>query len=323
MNRWRALPGVLTALCSLVAVCLLAGCRDARAPWPQPPAGALVLELLCEPRPLSLLEPWTVHLDLYRRADLEVEFAPQVPTEDFLSEVSKAPEVPFGGGFWQRTTVVLRPIRGPGELELPGFTARAQDGSIAASTPAKTLTVVSTLADAGPEIEAPSAPLQAPLRLGWWLLGAVVLVGLLAGLCWLWPARRAATQPMAVALPCHVKAQRAFLRLRSLPRTTPAEIGFYYVELSQVLRVYLEERFGLRAPERTTEEFLRDLEGGDQLAREHRAELQQFLGCCDLVKFAAQVPSEAEQANVLAIAESFVEATRPDRERAPGAGGGA
>lgn len=307
----------------LLLLWLLMGCHEAKAPWPTPPAGALVLELAAATRPLALLEPFTVQLDLYRRADLEVEFAPQVPAADFLSEVSRAAEVPFGSGFWQRTTLVLRPLRGPGELELPGFTARAKDGSIAASTPARTIAVTSILADAGPEIEAPSTPLSAPLQPGWWLLAVAALVLVVLGLRWWWPARRAAAQPLAVALPCHIKAQRALLRLRGLSRTTPAEISAFYVELSQVLRVYLEERFGLRAPERTTEEFLRDLETGDQLAREHRSELQQFLGCCDLVKFAAQVPGEAEQQAVLAIAERFVEATRPDREVPAGSGGGA
>lgn len=319
MGQLRPWTGGWLVVCLLA---LLASCRDAAAPWPQPPAAALALELDCKAGSVALLEPFTLHLDLYRRADLDVEFAPEAPAADFLSEVSRAPEVPFGSGFWQRITMVLRPVRGPGELELPGFTARAKDGSIAASTPAQVLTVTTSLAAAGPEIEAPSTPLPAPLPWGAFLLAAVALVVVVLALRWLWPARRVAAQPHAVALPCHVKAQRAFLRLRSLPRTTPAEIAAYYIELSQVLRVYLEERFGLRAPERTTEEFLRDLEGGDQLAREHRAELQQFLGCCDLVKFAAQVPGEVEQASVLAIAERFVAATRPDREPEVRPGGG-
>ena len=88
------------------------------------------------------------------------------------------------------------------------------------------------------------------------------------------------------------------------------------MQVSDVLRVYLEERFGLRAPERTTEEFLRDLEGGEALARGHRAELERFLSQCDLVKFAAARPTEHDHLATFALAEAFVATTAGDREPA-------
>jgi hypothetical protein len=110
-----------------------------------------------------------------------------------------------------------------------------------------------------------------------------------------------------------VKALRALQRLRGSSRTTRAEVEAFYVDVSRVLRDYLEERFGLRAPERTTEEFLRELEGGDQLARDHRAELERFLSQCDLVKFAAHVPTEHDHLTTWGLAAAFVEATRGDR----------
>jgi len=103
------------------------------------------------------------------------------------------------------------------------------------------------------------------------------------------------------------------MRLRGSPRTTAAQVDAFYVDVSSVLRVYLEERFGLRAPELTTEEFLLGLESGDQLARGHRAELERFLTQCDLVKFAAVVPGENEHLATFALAEAFVESTRADR----------
>ena len=114
-------------------------------------------------------------------------------------------------------------------------------------------------------------------------------------------------------MPPHVNALRALQRLRGAPRTTSAQVDAFYVEVSSVLRVYLEERFGLRAPELTTEEFLLGLESGDQLARGHRAELERFLMQCDLVKFAAVVPGENEHLATFALAEAFVESTRADR----------
>ncbi len=296
-----------------LALLLFAACGGPVAPWPSAPVGAMDLRIVVSSATAVLLQPITVQLDLYRRADLPVEFAPQVDAKDFLAETKVGAEVPFGAGFWQRTVLVLRPIRGPGELALPSFVARAKDGTIAASTAEQKIQVTSALADQGPSIEAPSAPLEAPSRLWWWVLAGYLGAALLAAAWYLWPRRRPGSLPTEVAVPPHVKAQRALGRLRTQSRTTQREIEAFYVEVSHVLRLYLEERFSLRAPERTTEEFLRDLEGGDQLAREHRRELERFLSRCDLVKFAAYVPTEPDHLATFALAESFVESTRSDR----------
>ncbi|MBM4059594.1 MAG: hypothetical protein FJ265_00645 [Planctomycetes bacterium] len=296
---------------------LAAACGGPTPPWPVPPPAALDLRVQLAPQRVALLQPVTVHLDLYRRADLPVEFAPQVDAADFLATATVAPEVPFGGGLWQRTTLVLRPHRGPGELVVPPFVAAARDGTISASTPEQKVAVVSSLDGQPPELEAPSGPLAGPSTVWWWALGGYLAAALGALAWYLWPGRRPRAQPAAVALPPHVKAQRALLRLRNEPRTTPAQVDAFYVGVSAVLRTYLEERFGLRAPERTTEEFLRELEGGDALARGHRAELERFLRRCDLVKFAARVPGETEHLETWALADGFVAATRADRAAGP------
>ena len=294
-------------------VLAMAACGGPKAPWPEAPVGAMDLKIAVEPSRATLLQPITVQLDLYRRKDLEVEFAPVVEPKDFLAETRVGEEVPLGPGFWRRTTLVLRPVRGPGELTLPSFSARAKDGTIAASTPEQKIDVVTALGDKGDAIEAPRDPFGPAPRLWWYVLSGMLGAGLLAGLWALMQRRTARPATAAVAVPAHVKALRALGRLRTQSRITPREIETFYVEVSDVLRVYLEERFGLRAPERTTEEFLRDLEGGAQLAREHRAELERFLSQCDLVKFAAYVPTEDDHLATFALAEAFVERTRADR----------
>ncbi len=116
-----------------------------------------------------------------------------------------------------------------------------------------------------------------------------------------------------VPLPPHIKALRELARLREAPRRTPAEVEVFYVAVSHVLRVYLEERFGLHAPERTTEEFLAEVESGDSLLTGHRNTLRQFLEQCDLVKFANLFPAPASHEETFRIAEQLVENTRPDR----------
>ncbi len=292
---------------------LAAACGGPPAPWPKPPEAALDLKIDVPAHTLALLQPVTVQLDLWRRREIAVDFTPTVPADDFAAAVTRAPEVPFGDGFWQRTTLVLRPVRGPGELVLPPFVARASDGTVAASTPEQKFTVGSVLAGHDGAIEAPGEPFPAPAPIGWWLLGAAAafLVPVAAAL--LFGRRRRLRHAAAVALPAHARALRELQRLHGAPRTTAAEIERFYVDVSDVLRRYLEERFGLRAPERTTGEFLRDLEQGDALAREHRGALERFLVQCDMVKFAAFVPTENGHLATWSIAEQFVERTRADR----------
>ncbi|HEX5053590.1 MAG TPA: DUF4381 family protein [Planctomycetota bacterium] len=305
---------------SSMLLVLLAACGGGAAPWAEPPSLPIDLKIAVSATKVPLLQPVTVQLDLYRRADLEVEWNPTVDAKDFLAEITTAAEVPFGAGRWSHTTIVLRPVRGPGELVLPPFVAKAKDGSVSASTAEQKFVVESVLGEHGAAIEAPGEPFPAPSRLGWWLAGGALLVALATAVLFAWRRRqRLRPHPEAVAVPAHVRALRALARLRSAPRTTPAQVEGFYVEVSQVLRVYLEERFGLRAPERTTEEFLRELESGDQLAREHRRELERFLSQCDLVKFAAVVPGEAEHTATFGLAEAFVESTRADRAARPAA----
>lgn len=299
----------------MLAALSLAACGGMAAPWPTPPAVALDLRMELSASEVPLLAPITVQLDLFRRSDLAVEFAPSVAAEDFLCETRMGEEVPFGQGLWRRTTLLLRPVRGPGPIVLPPFVAKAADGTVAASTGERTIEVTSVIGEHGNELEAPAQML--PPRTNWWPYVAAV-AGLLAVFCGIWWFTRVRARPAAAAIELapHTKALRALARLRTAPRTTAAQIGTFYVEVSDVLRVYLEERFALCAPERTTEEFLRDLEGGDQLARSHRAELERFLSQCDLVKFAAHVPTEADHLSTFAVAESFVDHTRADRVHA-------
>ena len=300
---------------SLLPMFVLAGaaCSGPEAPWSEAPAVALDLKLTLSSDAVPLLQPVTVQLDRWRRPSVEVEFDPAVDAGDFLAEITTADEVEFGDGLWQRTTLVLRPVRGPGELKLPSFAARATDGTVAATTPERVIEVTTLLAGHGAELEPPGEPLAAPPSLLGWGLFVLGWVAALTALWWLTRGRRPRGTAAATAVPPHIAALRALQRLRTAARATPVEIEAFYVEISHVLRVYLEQRFALRAPERTTEEFLRDLELGSALAREHKGELGQFLSQCDLVKFAAYVPSEHDHLATFAIAEAFVERTRPDR----------
>lgn len=86
----------------------------------------------------------------------------------------------------------------------------------------------------------------------------------------------------------------------------------FFVELSSIARRYLEDRFDLRAPELTTEEFLVLTAKSAELTGEHRGLLQSFLKRADMVKFAGFEPSDSEVDGSVEAVRQFLDDTRAD-----------
>ena len=111
----------------------------------------------------------------------------------------------------------------------------------------------------------------------------------------------------AVAVPPHRKA-KDMLRGASELMSDPYR---FCSLVSDVLRTYVEERFELRAPERTTEEFMDELHSSHKLHVEHKTLLEDFLSRCDLVKFARFEPTIPELEGLLDSAVRFIDETAP------------
>lgn len=92
------------------------------------------------------------------------------------------------------------------------------------------------------------------------------------------------------------------------------EITKFFVSISTIVRRYLEDRFQLRAPDLTTEEFLELASEASDLSREHQSLLRDFLRQADMVKFAGVTASEEEVTRSTDLAIRFLEETR---ENAP------
>jgi len=141
---------------------------------------------------------------------------------------------------------------------------------------------------------------------GVWVAVALLfaLLGALAALFW-WRRRRRTQPRTEPEIPPHVTARdrlRAALALIGQP-------GPFCVAVSQIVRVYLEQQFDLRAPERTTEEFLAELQTSALLSLDQKRSLANFLTQCDLVKFARYEPGEPELRNLYDAAVRLVEET--------------
>ena len=110
----------------------------------------------------------------------------------------------------------------------------------------------------------------------------------------------------------------AYERLEALTKKGLAAKGMineYYIELSDIVRRYLEDRFSLRAPEMTTEEFLATIRDSGNLSYEHKSLLRDFLSGCDLVKFAKYGPTDQEAASSFDSAKRLIDQTRPQEEK--------
>ena len=161
-----------------------------------------------------------------------------------------------------------------------------------------------------PRVADPLPPVPVPARLAWWPL-ALGLLLVLAGLAiWIERRRRRAIVPVVHAPPPDQLAIAALANLRlHLPGTIEAVPPFVDA-VSTILRHYVEGRFGLRAPESTTEEFLQLVATRQDALAGRQPELQRFLGTCDLVKFARERPAPAAVTPLIDVAEGFVESTR-------------
>jgi hypothetical protein len=144
----------------------------------------------------------------------------------------------------------------------------------------------------------------------WWLGGGLaVAVALVVALYRFLNGRRQIVVPPP--RPAHEVAFEALTRLRAARLLESASFEQYYVQLSAIVRTYLESRLELRAPEMTSEEFLLAAQRDHRLPNEHRSALTQFLSEADLVKFARYVPAPDDAERAYRAARQFVEATAP------------
>src|SRR5947208_9335876 len=142
----------------------------------------------------------------------------------------------------------------------------------------------------------------------WWVLGALVLIAA-AIMLWPWLQRKLFTPAPVPIIPPHVRAKNKLRDALSLISDT----RLFCIAVSDALRVYLEERFNFRAPERTTEEFLLDLQQTTLLSPEQKESLSAFLQECDLVKFARFEPNEEELRGLHDAALRLIDETQYDR----------
>lgn len=220
---------------------------------------------------------------------------------------------------WQREYLLAPDTAGT--LTLPPLTVQIPATAAASSAPPQTLITapvsltVTTVLPAEADVTvlkdiAPPATLVPRVLPAWGWLGLVALGGLdLLAHAWWYARRQRYAPPPVVHQPAHVLALAALARLQHPDPSDARRCEAFYVRLSDIVRRYIELRFGLGAPEQTTEEFLTTVVRTGGLLVTHRDALDAFLQHCDLVKFARFQPTPDDMQQALASATRFVEHT--------------
>lgn len=162
------------------------------------------------------------------------------------------------------------------------------------------------------------AVLPSPWLRPWvrWSAGAVLASALIAAAV-VFLLRRLAK---ARVEPSRPPWEVAFDRLRELDAQKypeRSEFNIFYVELSDILRVYIEERFRIHAPEQTTPEFLSEAARSGVLTETHQRRVGRFLRHCDRVKFAQYEPAVEEMEKSFTLVLKFIDETIPAEEHGP------
>jgi len=163
------------------------------------------------------------------------------------------------------------------------------------------------------EIKDIVSPLSFPSRWFLWFIagGGAAVAALLVFLLIRGRKKREEKIPK---LPAH---ELAFRRLEALIESGLLDEKRYReftAKVADIMRYYIEDRFGLRAPERTTEEFFAEAKEGLDIDEDKRKMLEKFLTYCDLVKFAALEPTADDVKHTFDTCRDFVEATKIEGE---------
>ncbi len=155
-------------------------------------------------------------------------------------------------------------------------------------------------------------PIDMPVDF-WWLLILLIGAAVIAGLIYaVWHRRqiKPASAPIVVLCPSWETALERLEALRQKNYPQQRMYKPFYSNLSDIVRHYLEDRFNIRAPEMTTEEFLLFVRLSAQLKPDHKQSLKEFLNGCDLVKFAKHEPTPNEAMANFELAKKLIMETR-------------
>jgi hypothetical protein len=206
-----------------------------------------------------------------------------------------------------------------GDLEVPSIELALRGEGAAESrvllTDPVPISVVSVQPDSADivDIKAPLAIARNWLLLVPWALGLLIAtaLGYWAYRRYRSRARPEAPKPATPPRPADVVANEALDRLEAAGLLERGEIKQHYVEVSEIMRVYVEGRYGIDAMELTSHDIEAELRNR-HVKRQALERFTVFHERCDLVKFAKLRPGLETTRAIVPLARELVRITRPE-----------
>ena len=160
------------------------------------------------------------------------------------------------------------------------------------------------------------APYKAPLGLGEilpWLLIILIICALAYFAFRLYKKykkQKVDEEVIELLEPAHIIAFRELEKLKDENLCRQGEIKLYYTKLTEILRQYLENRFGVNSLELTTDETLTMLLQSGFKKNKNYDRLKNILEVADMVKFAKYNPNTSDNETCFSEAWNFVDDTK-------------
>jgi len=204
-----------------------------------------------------------------------------------------------------------------GYYAIPPFNFYTKDDTLNPISTSALLFSVQTLAvDTTKAFRDIKPPLNAPLTFDEilpYLIGVVALLILIIGFIYYWKKRKKnlpiIPEKPKVVIPPHIEALE---NLQILKDEKLWQNGFekeYHIRLSDIIRTYIEKRYGVTALEQTTDEIMRHTRTLESIDDVLRNKLKQILMLSDMVKFAKELPLPNENEMSIDHAFEFVNKT--------------
>jgi len=311
----------------LGVVVLAGGCREQAAPPDAAIAsaerGPITFTVTATPAELLLGDRVTVELVARAPAELAVALPDAAALPALLAEEAgpvALAELEDGRRAWRRTLTIEPQASGP--VELPQLVMRYGRASTDDGLP----TLDHELATEPPKLQvrsvlgegdSPDRPrditalleVRRPRPRWWWPaligggLGALAIAAAFA-----WVVARRLSRPAPPESP-EAWARRVLAELAAADLPASGRMREYYYALSEIVRGFIERRYGIAAPEMTTAEFLSAVgRDGHGLPPGQADHLRGWLEACDAVKYAAYAPDRAAADEAFVTARAFVDA---------------
>lgn len=149
---------------------------------------------------------------------------------------------------------------------------------------------------------------------GLWILAVIIVLGLGAYIFYVVKRKK---NPFATApekpVPPYEKAVLELNRLRGEKLCEQGREREFYTRLTDILRIYLQGRFGINAMEMTSTQIRHSLQS-NETTRLSKRNMEQVLETADFVKFAKVRPLPDDNVKAYNSAMQFVEDTKPQPE---------